>query len=401
MISIQEAREIIRQNLPPRQIEKIDLAEAPGQVLAKDVFAREPSPRYTNSAMDGFALRWEDVRTVAASGSVTLAIIGESQAGIPYAGELQAGQAVRISTGGMLCRGADTIVPIEEVEITAQNLKVLKADHRGQHVRSEGEEFSAGELLLSQHTRLEPPSIALLASQGITEVPVFRKPDVSIIVTGSELVPYTAATKPWQIRDSNGIMLHSAVRKSGGGTTLNAHVEDSYDKTVAAVEQAKDQSDIILFSGGVSVGPHDLVKKAARECGFETLFWRVNQKPGKPLFFARSGNALFFGLPGNPVSAYMCYLYYVHPVLHYLQGKEYAHRAIQGSIALAIRNTTSRAQLFRVTLEETPGQLPPVRPVARQGSHMLTSLTDADGFIHLKVNGALKEGDIVKVIPFS
>lgn len=401
MITIKEAREIIRQNLPSRQIEKIELAEAPGRVLAEDIFAREPSPRYTNSAMDGFAVRWEDVQAVIASGPVTLAIVGESQAGIPYTGELEAGQVVRISTGGMLCRGADTIVPIEEVEITAQNLKVLKADHRGQHVRSEGEEFSAGDLVLSQHTRLEPPSIALLASQGITEVPVFRKPGVSIIVTGSELVPYTAAAKPWQIRDSNGIMLRSAVRKSGGETKLNAHVEDSYEKTVGAVEQANKQTDVILFSGGVSVGPHDLVKKAAQECGFETLFWRVNQKPGKPLFFARSGNTLFFGLPGNPVSAYMCYLYYVHPALQYLQGKEYAHLAIQGKVAASIHNSTSRAQLFRVSLEQAPGQLPLVRPIPRQGSHMLTSLTDADGFIHLKVNGALKEGDIVEVIPFS
>jgi len=400
MITIQEAREIIRQNLPPRQTEKIDLAEAPGLVLAEDVVAREPSPRYTNSAMDGFAVRWEDVQTVAASGPVTLTIAGESQAGVPYAGELQAGEAVRISTGGMLCRGADTIVPIEEVEITAPNLKVLKADHHGQHLRSEGEEFNTGDLLLTQHTRLEPPSIALLASQGITEVPVFRKPGVSIIVTGTELVPYNAAVKPWQIRDSNGIMLLSAVQKSGGKTTLNAHVDDSYEKTVAAVDRAKDQSDIILFSGGVSVGPHDLVKKAAEECGFQTLFWRVNQKPGKPLFFARSGNTLFFGLPGNPVSAYMCYLYYVHPALQYLQGKEYAHPAIRGKVASAIGNTTSRAQLFRVSLEETPGQLPLVRPVARQGSHMLTSLTDADGFIHLEVDSEFKEGDIVEVIPF-
>lgn len=400
MITIEEAREIIRENLPPRQIENIDLDEAPGQVLAADVFAREPSPRYTNSAMDGFAVRWDDVQAVADSGPITLTIIGESQAGVPYAGELQAGQAVRISTGGMLCRGADTIVPIEEGEITAQNLRVLKADHRRQHVRHEGEEFKTGDLLLPENTCLEPPSIALLASQGITEAPVFRKPGVSIIVTGSELVPYNAAIKPWQIRDSNGIMLHSAVRKSGGETKLNAHVEDSYEKTLSAVQQAKDQSDIILFSGGVSVGPHDLVKKAAQECGFKTLFWRVNQKPGKPLFFARSGSTLFFGLPGNPVSAYMCYLYYVHPVLQYLQGKDYSHQAIRGRVASAIQNTTNRAQLFRVSLEQTPGRLPLVRPVARQGSHMLTSLTDADGFIHLEVNGALKEGEIVEVIPF-
>jgi molybdopterin molybdotransferase len=400
MITIQEARDIVKKNLPNPHIEKMDLAQAPEKVLAEDVFAREPSPCFTNSAMDGFAVRWEDVKDAAESRPATLQIVGESQAGVPYAAELQAGQAVRISTGGMLCRGADSIIPVEETEVAGKSLRVLKADKLAQHVRYEGEEFKPGDLLLRRGTPLNPPQIALLASQGIHPVPVYAAPGTAVIITGTELASYDADLQPGQIRDSNGIMLRSAIRKSGGEMKFSAQVGDHYDATVNAVQEAAEQADIILFSGGVSVGPHDLVKKAAQECGFETLFWQVKQKPGKPLFFAYRGNKLFFGLPGNPVSAYMCYLYYVQPVLQYLQGKEYAHKTVRGTVAAPIHNKINRPQFFRVSLESVPGQFPLVRPIAKQGSHMLTSLTAADGFIHLEVNASLGQGETIEVIPF-
>jgi molybdopterin molybdotransferase len=400
MITIHQAREIVKKNLPNPQIEKVDLPEAPGKVLAEDVFAREPSPRFTNSAMDGFAARWENVKGARESHPVMLQIVGESQAGVPYAAELQSGQAVRISTGGMLCKGADTIIPVEEAEISGKSLRVLKIDKFAQHVRFEGEEFRTGDLLLHRGTLLNPPQIALLASQGIHRVPVYTSPGVAVIVTGTELAPYDAHLQLWQIRDSNGIMLRSAIRKSGAEVKFNTRVGDQFEATVSAVRQATEQADIILFSGGVSVGPHDLVKKAAQECGFEALFWRVKQKPGKPLFFARKSNKLFFGLPGNPVSAYMCYLYYMQPVLQYLQGKEYAHKTIQGNVAALIHNKTNRPQLFRVSLEFVPSQPPRVHPLAKQGSHMLTSLTAADGFIQLEVDAFIGQGEAIEVIPF-
>jgi molybdopterin molybdotransferase len=400
MITIQEAWEIVKNNLPEPQVEIVDLVETPGKRLAKEILAREPSPRFTNSAMDGFAVRWEDVTGASESNPAVLQIVGESRAGIPYSAELQPGRAVRISTGGMLCRGADTIVPVEDTKLSGNSLRVLKAEKPKNHVRFEGEEFKAGDLLLPRNTSLNSPQIALLASQGVSRVPVYKTPDVAVIVTGTELVPYDVPAQPWQIRDSNGIMLRSAIRKSGAKLNFNAHVGDQYEATVSAVRQAIGQANIILFSGGVSVGPHDLVKKAAQECGFETLFWRVKQKPGKPLYFARNREKLFFGLPGNPVSAYMCYLYYVQPVLHYLQGEEYVHRTIQGAVAAPVENKTSRAQLFRVTLEYVPGRLPQVYPIAKQGSHMLTSLTAANGFIHLEINVLIKPGETIEVIPF-
>lgn len=285
MITIHEALEMVRSHLPPRKVEEIDLARAAGKVLAGDIVAREPSPRFTNSAMDGFAVRWEDVKTVAASGPVWLKIVGESRAGAPFAGILESGQAASISTGGVLCRGADTVIPLEEAEVEGETLRVLKADKAGHHLRFEGEEFKAGEPLLARDTVLDPPRLALLASQGIVKAPVYRRPGAAVIVTGTELVAYHTPAKSWQIRDSNGIMLRSAIEKSGGEVTFSVQVGDRLAETVEAVRQAAEQADIILFSGGVSVGPHDLVKNAAQQGGFETLFWRVKQRPGKPLFF--------------------------------------------------------------------------------------------------------------------
>jgi molybdopterin molybdotransferase len=399
MISVQEAQEIVRRNLPERQVKKVDLKEARGKILAEDIYALEPSPRYTNSAMDGFAVRWEDVKSANENEPVNLNIAGESQAGIPYREELQPGQAARISTGAMLCNGADTIIPVEEAQINGATLRVLKAHRRQQNLRFRGEEFEAGELLLPKGALLNPAGIALLASQGIAAAPVYAAPGAAVIITGTELAPYDAPAEPWQVRDSNGIMLQTAIEESGGAVQFRSHVEDDYKDTVHAVRRAMAGSQLILFSGGVSVGPHDLVKKAAQECGFQTLFWRVRQKPGQPLFFARNGDTLFFGLPGNPVSAYICYLFYVHPVVQHLLGKAFSHKKIRGKLAETIQNTIGRAQLFRVSLENSgeENRFPLVHPLEKQGSHMLTSLSAAGGFILLEVGAVLQEGEMIEV----
>lgn len=400
MISVQEAQQIVRQNLPTPAYETIALRESLGRTLAEDIVAAEPSPRFTNSAMDGFAVRWADVRAAAEGAAVELTVVGESQAGVPFARTLKAGEAVRISTGGQLCEGADTIIPIEEAEVQGQRLRVLTARKKHQHVRFRGEEFPAGAPLLSRGVTLHPAQIAVLAAQGISRVQVFAGPGVSIIRTGTELVPFDTPPGPGQIRDSNGIMLENAVRMSGGMVALSASVGDNLAATVKAVQEAMQHSRLILFSGGVSVGPHDLVKTAARECGFETLFWRVRQKPGKPLFFARHDQTLFFGLPGNPVSAYMCYQFYVHPVLQYLTGRKFAQTSLAAMLTTPVENTLERAQLFRVSIETPPRKMPRISPLPKQGSHMLTSISDAGGFILLEVGASLAEGEIVDVFTF-
>lgn len=399
MISIAEAKKIIEENLPPKRTASLLLEEAFRKVLAEDVFAPEPSPRYTNSAMDGFGVRWEDVAEVATGKSVELQLVGESSAGNPFRGKCSAGEAIRISTGAMLPDGADTVIPQEDTEIEDTHVKILKVTKQFQNVRFEGEEFREGALLLKKGCVLQPAQIGLLASLGISSLPVFKPPQVSIIVTGSELVPVDSKIEPWQIRDSNSLMLKLAVMEAGGEIVLVQHVGDDPQKTRDVLQKAARQSDILIFSGGVSVGPHDFVKEAAGENGFKTLFWKVRQKPGKPLFFAKKNDTLLFGLPGNPVSAYMCYLYYIKPVIEYLYGRENPAATINGQLAETLQNHTGRDQLFRVWVEKEKEEVI-VHPVKKQGSHMLSSLTRADGFILLKSNSELEKGRDVEVILF-
>ena len=301
----------------------------------------------------------------------------------------------------MLPEGADTVVPQEDTQFDNTTVKIYNVKKQYQNIRFKGEEFKIGDLLLKKGTYLQPQQIGLLASTGVLTVPIFLPPKVSVIITGSELVSSGSKIKVGQIWDSNKVMLSSAIANAGGELVLKETVGDSLEKTQKLLKEASGQSDIIIFSGGVSVGPHDFVKEAAEQEGFKTLFWKVWQKPGKPLYFARKGTTLLFGLPGNPVSAYMCYLFYIMPVIEYLQGVKKSLKVIQGEISEFIENKTDRVQLFRIKLTKARDlEQPKVEPIEKQGSHMLSSLTQADGFIILETDAQISKGDLVKVFLF-
>lgn len=397
MISIEKAKRIIAKNLPQQEAETINLTNALGWVISEDIITPEPSPRYTNSAMDGFATQWEDVKSVTENNPVSLPIIGESGAGVPFKKKLERGQAIRISTGAMIPAGVDTVIPQEDTKFNKKTVNIFKVSKRHQNIRFKGSEFSKGKTVLKKGTIIQSPQIGLLSALGILNISVFRRPRVAIIVTGTEIKPFSSKIQPWQIRDSNSIMLKTAVIKAGGEITLNKIVSDDLDKTRSILNEAMQKVDIIIFSGGVSVGPHDLVKAAAEESGFRTLFWKINQKPGKPLFAAKKDGNLLFGLPGNPVSAYMCYLLYVKPIINYMLGKKRDEQVIKGQLKEAIHNNINRDHLMRVKIKKGPENLPWIIPLKKQGSHMLTSLTDADGFIHVKSSESLKAESIVEV----
>ena len=381
MISIQEALSIIQSNQPPAKTEEIALSKAAGRILAADILAPEPSPRYTNSAMDGFALRWEDLDETGKTPTATLAIIGESRAGEPFDRPVARGQAIRISTGAMLPPTCDTVVRVEDTEVRGDTVEILQARGKKQDIRFVGEEFEKGELLLHEHTPLFPPQLALLASVGISVVQVYRRPEVAILVTGSELVAWDERAAPDQIRDSNTIMLETAVELAGGVVTLSDHVEDSMAATITAIDKAMAVGNILLFSGGVSVGRHDHVKAAALSMGFTQLFWRIRQKPGKPLFLARKDDCLLFGLPGNPVSAFMCFSFYVQPLLGNLMGCGFCWRTVRARTPVDIMNPGGRVNFMRVSLSTDNDGATVLRMAGGQGSHMLTSIARADGFI--------------------
>jgi len=397
MISIEQALEIINGNQPPALTCSMELSDAPGLVLAEDVAAPEPLPRYTDSAMDGFAVRWSDFERGEEGATVTLSVIGESRAGEPFRAAVQAGEAVRISTGAVLPAGTDTVVPVEDVEEEGQRISVQSMVMKQQYVRFEGEEIQAGETVLERGSRLTPAGLGLLASIGVGTVTVFRPPTTAVVVTGSELVASDDEIQPWQSRESNGIMLAAAVYQSGGEVTFSDHCGDQLEATKRAINSAFQAAQILLISGGVSVGPHDLVKQAAQEEGFEPLFWKVRQKPGKPLFFARKADRLLFGLPGNSVSALNCYVFYVHPVLQKMQGIEFNWDILTGTLAEEVENRGERSFFLRVQIIESDTGMTRVIPIRKQGAHMLSSMTLADGFLLLEPGQKLPEGEEVRV----
>ncbi len=402
MISVQEALRILQDNIPSARQEKVPLEQAYGCYLAADLVAPEPAPRFTSSAMDGFAVRWVDCAGADELRPTVLRIIGESQAGIPFTGVLEPGTATRISTGAVLPDAADTVVRHEDTREQGDHVEILKVKGLGQDVRRQGEEFQHGDRLLARGARLGARELALLASFGLCQVPVYVHPVVSLVITGTELAhPDDIALKPYQIRDSNSIMLASAVKDAGATLRLVSHVQDSLADTVAAIEHAVAAEDaIILCSGGVSVGRHDHVKEGALRAGFTELFWKISQKPGKPLFAGRHGDTVLFGLPGNPVSAFMCFSNYVRPVLAALQGAISVTRTLTARSPEQVRNASKRTNFIRVTVEETPGELAVIREIARQGSHMLSSIVHADGYIVLGPGEVLAAGGLVEVCLF-
>jgi molybdopterin molybdotransferase len=380
----------------------VPIEEAFGLYLFEDIKAPDSSPRYTNSAMDGYAVRWEDCAQAAAGTPVELLILGESQAGIPFDGEITASGAVRISTGAMLPAGADTIIRVEDTEDLGGRVKICAAKRQGQDVRHKGEEFAEGQLLFIKGVCLGARELALLAAVGLHTVPVYAKPEVTLLVTGTELVCHDEATiKPHQIRDSNTIMLASAIRESGGVLTSTRQVPDSLEHTVEAIEAGVvSGAKIIVCSGGVSVGRHDHVRQAAVQAGFEELFWQIRQKPGKPLYVGRAGETLIFGLPGNPVSAYMCFRNFVRPVLAELQGTTCLDDTLTAIVSEQMVNRGKRTLFVRVKIENRPNQLALVKEVGHQGSHMLSSIAHADGYVVLQPGEVLQPGSLKEVSLF-
>lgn len=396
MISIDEAKKIINDNTPQSRIILKDIRNCSGYVIAEDIFSPESSPAYTNSAMDGIAVQWQDVEPVQSGEKITLSIVGESSAGNPFNGKGIAGAAIRISTGAMMHNDFDTVVPIEDVEVNEGRVEILGVKKKNQHVRFEGEEFKSGDLLIKKVTNITSAQISILAQIGMADIKVYDRARVAVVVTGSELVNYHQPAKPHQIRDSNSVMLAAAVEESGATVVSTGLVKDDLESTVEAIRGVSENCDIIIFSGGVSVGPHDYVKKAAEIEGFVPHFWKVNQKPGKPLFFASSGNKIFFGLPGNPVSAFMCFKVYIEPVLIKFSGRPVNSKSVIAKITEQINNKGPRAQMIRVKISNINTN-PILMPALNQGSHMLLSITESDGYIIVEPHSTLSEGDVVNV----
>lgn len=394
MIEIEEALERLRENCSPFPGKVCALPEALNRVTSETIFAREPLPRFTNSAMDGFALRWEGVLQTAGAQSVCFTIVGESRAGTPFPSELRPGETVRISTGAVVPDGADTIVPLEDADVEGDRLKISFPVKRGQHCRMVGEEVQPGDRLLPAGMLLKPAHLGLLASQGIKEVKTYPNPRVSLLISGDELAAYdTPELAEGQIRDSNSLALSSAIRQAGGDLLFLDHLRDDLREFERGLGQAVEQADLILVSGGASVGAHDYLKQAAQTTGFKTLFWQVRQQPGKPLFAATRDKKLLIGLPGNPVSALVCFWYYVVPVIRSFRGLPFGWETVYVRLGEDCSNPSRRVRIQPVMIEGGVAF-----PIVWKGSHELTFLEKSNGLMLVRSEWLLKQGMEVEVV---
>jgi molybdopterin molybdotransferase len=370
MLSIDQARAAVLAEVRPLPAEEVALADALGRVLAEDVTAAVDLPPFVNSAMDGFAVR-------SGPSGRRLTVVGESRAGAPADRALGDGEAIRISTGAMLPEGADAVLQIELVSEDGDSIVLNDEVQPGRNTRSAGEDVRAGTPVLQAGTTLGPAEIGMAASAGRGSLHCGRRPRVTVIGTGDELVGPGDELGPGQIHDSNGPMLSALVRRAGADVRA-LRVEDDRVATVAAVEQALADTDVLLLSGGVSVGPHDHVKPALEANGVEEVFWRVALRPGKPTWFGVKRDdppVLVLGLPGNPVSAYVTFTLFAAPALAKLQGARAAAASRRARLGSAVTRHPDRDECIRVRVD-ADGIATPTGP---QGSHMLSSLVQADG----------------------
>ncbi len=373
LISLDDARDRVLQATRPLPAQTVDVLHAGGQALAQDVLAAGDVPPFACSAMDGYA-----IRDGGAGRRLTLA--GESRAGAPADHTLIEGEAIRVSTGAAMPAGATAVVPQEQTESDGVSVLVSVAVTAGEHVRGAGEDMAAGATVLDAGTVLGPIELGAAVSAGAAQLAVARRPRVSVLCTGDELRAPGQALAPGAIHNSNAPMLSGLAVRAGATIQHAVQVPDDLTRTTAALAQAIADSDVVIISGGVSVGPHDHVKPALAALGVREVFWGVALQPGKPTWFGTTtDDTLVFGLPGNPVSAVVTFSLFVAGSLAALQCAPIPRPpSPRARLAVAVRRNPRRDQALRVTVRPDADGTLQARVTGAQGSHILSSLLHAD-----------------------
>jgi molybdenum cofactor synthesis domain-containing protein len=374
LIEHPEAVRLVLEHTHRLPADNVPLVEARGLALAEDLEARFDSPPFDNSAVDGYAVRSAD-----AGVGRTFRVVDEAPAGRPAAKSVGEGEAIKIFTGGVIPEGADAVVMVENTSGWGEEFELKKAATPAQNVRGSGEDVREGDVILRAGTEIGPPEIALAATQGYGELGVHRRPRVVVLSTGTELVePGERELEPGEIYDSNSFAVIAQAQEIGARARRISATSDDAQVLRNTLKEALETADVVVTSGGVSVGEKDLVKGTMLELGVEQVFWGVKFKPGKPLFFGVRDGASVFGLPGNPVSAMVCFELFVRPALAKMMGREERGRPrVQVYFEEEVRNHFGRMHAMRVSLEQTErGWL--ARSVGAQGSGLVSSLTKAD-----------------------
>lgn len=386
MISVQDAFSILQNNLPALQETDYSLVQARKHIVSQNLFSAINMPPFRQSAMDGFALCLHD--------ALIYEIIGEIKAGDTHQVVLLPGQAVKIFTGASVPDSAQAVIQIEKVTVKDKQLLLETMVKPETNVRPVGEQIKVGELALEKGTLLNAAAIGFLAGLGFTSVKVFQKPSVAIVVTGNELVKPGLPLEYGKVYESNGIMLESALKESYFDKVNLYEVNDDLENTKNILHQALTENDVVLVSGGISVGDYDFVAAALKELAVETLFYKVNQKPGKPLFAGKQKDKLVFALPGNPAASLTCFYVYVLPTLLILSGKAPNYNQ-STPIALAhdYSVNNSRCQFLKANVVGDE-----VSILSHQASSMLNSFSISNGLVYVPDGSyELKKGDTVEV----
>ena len=398
MILVKEAQNIILEKLQPLEPENIPLLNTLGAVLQEDICAQRDNPPADNSAMDGYALRFNDISSLDQNNPLSLKVVEDIPAGQKPTKSINPGEASRIMTGAVVPGGADTVVMVEETEKKNGSVSILKPQKKGSHVRKQGEDFKKGDILLSKGDLVTSSNIAIIATAGYAKLSVNRKPVVAILSTGDELVDVDAKAEDHQIINSNTYLLASQVLESGAKPMLLGIVRDRKDYIKEKLKSA-DEADIIITSGGVSVGDYDFVKDAIQDLGSEIVFWKIAMKPGKPLTFSMLSKRPLFGLPGNPVSSFVSFEQFVRPAILKMSGHtDIFRKTIRATLTEGIKKKDDgRRHFLRSTLTYINGSYS-VSALSGQGSNMLASLASANSLLIIPESETeLKSGQQVEV----
>lgn len=400
LLSVDEARaRIIALVAPIDGEEQLHIRSALGRILATPVISSINVPPYTNSAMDGYAVQGADLP---ATDTTRLAVIGRAMAGAPFAGAVGKGQAVRIMTGAVMPEGADTVLMQENVTASDDQIEIGTGHRPGDNVRRAGEDMAVGDTVLAPGKQLLPAELGVLASLGIAEVRVKRRLRAAFFSTGDELKSLGEPLEKGQIYDSNRYTLHGMLSRLGVEVLDMGVVRDARVAVRQAFLDAAAQADVVFTSGGVSVGEADFVKQTLDELG-QVDFWRIAMKPGKPLAFGKVGNAVFFGLPGNPVSVMATFYQFAQPALQKMMGMTaIPSLTLRLPCSVDLKKAPGRLEFQRGILQQDQAGNLQVSSTGQQGSHVLSSMSKSNCFIILPAECAgVKAGQLVEVQPFA
>ena len=390
LLGEQETLDRVLRNIRPLAIVKVLLSECSNRVIGEDIRATIPLPRFDNSTVDGYALRSED-----ATRGAHLRVTGEQSAGPDSGLMVQQGCAVRIFTGAPIPGGADCVIMQEDVDRFGDSIVLKESVGRGDFIRVRGEDLCEGQAVISRGEVATGPKLAVIASQGMNDLSVFRRPKVKIIATGSELRPQGELVRAGEIYETNRVLIADLATNAGAETEVFDIVPDTVEAHLLAFEGARG-SDAIIVAGGVSVGDKDLVKPTLVKLGAQLRLWRIAVKPGKPFMFGQWDSTLVFGLPGNPVSAFVTFLLFVRPALWKLGGR----------LSLDLPRFPARLEQDLVNAGDRPHYLRGIysegvfRPFGRQESHALFGLSRSNALCRLEPEQTVRANSIVDIIPF-